>query len=231
MRLHLLFLFLGIQMFVSAQFLNGLGVQVNFGKDNRLNAAFCFETRLIDNFFLRVNAGYGNLIPFNTSSGTGRLFLMRRTLEPENNAQHLNLIYRGFDFVSQESTFSAPEMKVGVIYMLNKFRKKNRLLSGLYLGYQTSFSKIVQPYTNYYQNDSLNQKESLSGVNKYYSWSWVNLLGGYKWVISNRATLDIGIEQTLGILFDHRFKRISEYYKNPYSGLKVDVSVGFRYLF
>jgi hypothetical protein len=214
-----------------AQFLNGLGFNFNAGSENRLNTSLCFEKRLSGDIFIRTNLGYGNLMAYNVYDNTGRLFIMRRDLEPANNTAHLNLIYRGFKFTSQESSLIAPEFKVGIIYMLNKFRKKNRLLSGLYLGYQMCFTKITQPYVNYYQNDSLNQRETIKGTNRYYSWSPINLLAGYKHVIGKRISLDIGLEQTLGVLFDHRFRRLSDYYKNPYSGLKVDLSAGVRYLF
>ncbi len=49
---------------------------------------------------------------------------MRRNLEQENTTVHLNLFYRGFKFISQESFLEGLEFKAGIIFMFNKFRKK-----------------------------------------------------------------------------------------------------------
>lgn len=230
-RKNCILFFILLCISAQAQLKSALGVNVNAGYIKRLSASLCFETQLKNNIFFRVHAGYGSFLPFNSTENTGRLFLMRRITEPQNNSKHINLIYSGYRLVKQESTVVAPEIKAGVIYVLPKFRQKNRLLSGLYFGALTSMAKITQPYTNHYRNDSLLREEVITGVNKYYSWSWISLLAGFKKMIGNKTTVDIGLEQSLGILYDSRFKKISDYYKNPYSGLKVDLSIGIRRLF
>ncbi|MFN6039036.1 MAG: hypothetical protein ACK452_11265, partial [Bacteroidota bacterium] len=81
------------------------------------------------------------------------------------------------------------------------------------------------------RNDSLRAEEKIEGVNKYYSWSFINLTAGWKILIASNTTIDLSVEQSLGIIFDSRFKRIMDYYRNPYSGLNLDFSIGIRQLF
>ena len=220
-----------LALLVFPQLKNGLGLNLNLGTVKRLNVSLCYERKLTGDLFFRINAGYGNLIPFNTNENTGRLFLMRRVDEPINHAKHLDLIYNGYVFYSQESEITSPEIKIGGIYMLRKFQSGFRSLSGLYVGYQTSFVKISQRYTNYYKNDSLRAEVQIQGVNNYYSWSWINLSAGWKILVASNTTIDLSLEQSLGILFDSRFRRIADYYQNPYSGLQLDFSIGIRQLF
>ena len=214
-----------------AQIKNGIGLQVNVGSNKRANLSFCYERKMIEDVFFRFNLGYGNLMPFDTDQNTGRLFLMRKIDEPANHARHLDLIYKGYNFYTQESRLSAPEIKLGAILMLKKFQSNYRSLSGLYAGYQTSFAKITQTYSNYYRNDSLRTDQKIEGVSNYYSWSWLNLSLGWKVLIASNTTIDFSVEQSLGILFDSRFRRVSDYYKNPYSGLQIDFSLGIRQIF
>jgi hypothetical protein len=228
----ILVLFVSLTFFLTeAQVKNGIGINLNLGTAKRLNFSLCYEHKLADNIFLRVNAGYGNLIPFNTIDNTERLFLMRKNLEPANHAKHLDLIYKGYNFYQQESKVTAPEIKLGAIMMLKKFQSNYRQLSGLYAGYQTSFSVISQSYKNYYRSDSLRKEEIVEGINRYYSWSLLSLTFGWKILITPNTTFDLSIDQTLGIIFDSEFKRISDFYRNPYSGLQVDLSIGIRQIF
>ncbi|MFN6039529.1 MAG: hypothetical protein ACK452_13750, partial [Bacteroidota bacterium] len=125
-KITLLILFICYFVLGYSQIKNGTGLNLNLGTNKRLNISFCFERKLFDDVFFKLNIGYGNLIPFNNIKNTDRLFLMRKKEEPANHFKHLDLIYKNYTFYAQESKITAPELKIGAIFMLKKFQSNYR---------------------------------------------------------------------------------------------------------